>query len=186
MITARAYDIHVEQLLDRLRRIHAALDAARISYRIVGGVGVFLQITERDPDLARMTRDLDLAVQRDDLQRIIAAAQAAGFRYRHAAGVDMLFDSSNPKGVAIHLIFAHERAEPSYLEATPFSEPAVAADGYLVAPVADLVRMKLTSFRLKDRVHIQDMDGVRLITPEIESALPEVLRERLAQVRATE
>jgi hypothetical protein len=46
--------------------------------------------------------------------------------------------------------------------------------------------MKLTSFRLKDRVHIQDMDGVALITSEIESGLPEVLRERLAQVRVTE
>jgi hypothetical protein len=46
--------------------------------------------------------------------------------------------------------------------------------------------MKLTSFRLKDKVHIQDLDGVGLITPEIESGLPPVLRERLAEVRATE
>ena len=46
--------------------------------------------------------------------------------------------------------------------------------------------MKLTSFRLKDKVHIQDMDGVGLITPEIEASLPEVLRQRLAEVRAQE
>jgi len=30
------------------------------------------------------------------------------------------------------------------------------------------------------------MDGVGLITPEIESSLPEILRDRLAEVRATE
>ena len=45
--------------------------------------------------------------------------------------------------------------------------------------------MKLTSFRLKDQVHIQDLDGVGLITPEIEAGLSDVLRERLAKVRAT-
>ena len=59
-------------------------------------------------------------------------------------------------------------------------------EGILFAPVADLVRMKLTSFRLKDKVHIQDMDGVGLITPAIEADLPPLLRERLAEVRATE
>ena len=46
--------------------------------------------------------------------------------------------------------------------------------------------MKLTSFRLKDKVHIQDLDGVGLITPEIEAALPEPLRERLREVRTLE
>ena len=56
----------------------------------------------------------------------------------------------------------------------------------MVTSVADLVRMKLTSFREKDRVHIRDLDGVGLITTEIEAALPDVLRERLAHIRATE
>jgi hypothetical protein len=46
--------------------------------------------------------------------------------------------------------------------------------------------MKLTSFRLKDQVHVQDLDGVNLITPEIEAELADVLRQRLAEVRASE
>jgi hypothetical protein len=46
--------------------------------------------------------------------------------------------------------------------------------------------MKLTSYRLKDRVHIQDLDSVGLITPEIETGLPELLRNRLAETRASE
>ena len=68
----------------------------------------------------------------------------------------------------------------------PFSPPAKTVEGALIAPVADLVRMKLASFRLKDRVHLQDMDGVGLITPEIEAGLPEILRRRLAEVRASD
>jgi hypothetical protein len=50
--------------------------------------------------------------------------------------------------------------------------------------VADLVRMKLTGFRLKDKVHIQDLDAAQLITAEIEASLPEALRARLEEVRA--
>jgi hypothetical protein len=46
--------------------------------------------------------------------------------------------------------------------------------------------MKLTSYRLKDKVHIQDMDSVGLITPEIEASLPALLLQRLAEVRAQE
>ena len=52
--------------------------------------------------------------------------------------------------------------------------------------MTDLVRMKLTSYRLKDRVHIQDLDAVGLIAPEVEAQLSEVLRARLREVRAAE
>jgi hypothetical protein len=99
----------------------------------------------------------------------------------------MLVDANEPKArSAIHLIFVREKVRPDYLEAVPdFSEATISAEGVLLAPVADLVCMKLTSFRLKDQVHIQDMDSVDLITREIETGLPDVLRQRLAQVRAT-
>jgi hypothetical protein len=46
--------------------------------------------------------------------------------------------------------------------------------------------MKLTSYRLKDRVHLQDLDAVGLITPDVEAQLSEVLRQRLREVRASE
>ncbi len=68
----------------------------------------------------------------------------------------------------------------------PTAEPVRTKEGILIASVAALVRMKLTSFRLKDKVHIQDLDGVGLITQEIEKSLSEPLRQRLAEVRATE
>lgn len=53
-----------------------------------------------------------------------------------------------------------------------------------ITPISDLVRMKLTSYRLKDKVHIQDMDSVGLITPAVESTLSPALLARLTAVRA--
>lgn len=53
-------------------------------------------------------------------------------------------------------------------------------------PLADLVRMKLTSFRAKDEAHLKDLDEAGLLTPEMEAGLAPVLRARLAQVRARE
>jgi hypothetical protein len=187
VITIRAYDTHVEQLFELMNRLHATLSSAGIEYRIVGGMAVFFQVSQRDPDAARLTRDVDIAVRRSDIDRIKEAAVKFGFRYRHVAGVDMLLDAADPKAKsAVHLVFADEKVRPDYVEPVPFSAPTKTIEGILLAPVADLVRMKLTSYRLKDRTHIIDMDGVGLITPEIEAGLPEVLRERLERVRLEE
>jgi hypothetical protein len=83
------------------------------------------------------------------------------------------------------MVFINEKVRLEYLEAVPgFSEPTRTEEGILLAPVADLVRMKLTSFRMKDQLHLKDLDSARLITREIEAGLPEALRGRLAEVRA--
>jgi len=188
MITARALDIHVEQLFGLLERLHSAFADAGIEYRVIGGMAVFFQVSARDPDAARLTRDVDIAVDRMDLDRIAKAAESFGFHYRHVAGIDMLVNAASPKAKsAVHLVFVREKVRPGDLSAIPgFSEPTKTIEGFLLAPVPDLVRMKLTSFRVKDKTHIIDMDSVGLITPEIEAGLPEALRERLQQVRAEE
>jgi len=43
--------------------------------------------------------------------------------------------------------------------------------------------MKLNSFRPKDEAHLEILDSCGLITPAIESELPEILKDRLAKVR---
>ena len=48
MLTATAYDTHVEQLFDRIQQLHSLLTAARIPYRIVDGMAVFIHVFERD------------------------------------------------------------------------------------------------------------------------------------------
>ncbi|MBI4908035.1 MAG: hypothetical protein HY820_30700 [Acidobacteria bacterium] len=187
MLTATAYDTHVEQLFSRIRQLHSAFTDAGIPYRLVGGLAVFLHVSQRDPLRARLTADVDAAVDRSHLPRIIQAANELRWVHRHVAGVDMLVDVEQPKArSAVHLVFLNEKVRPDYAAAVPASVPQRTSEGILLAPVADLVLMKLTSFRLKDRVHIQDLDAVGLIAPEIEETLPELLRARLAEVRATE
>jgi hypothetical protein len=97
----------------------------------------------------------------------------------------MLVDAREPRArSAVHLVFVGEKVRPEYVEPVPRFSPAVrTTEGVLLIAVADLVRMKLTSFRLRDRVHLQDLDSVGLITPEIEAGLPPALRDRLCDLR---
>jgi len=186
VISIKAYDRHVEQIFEVVQRLAAALSRAGIECRVLGGFAVFLHVSEREPLAARMTRDIDISVDRRDLERIRDAVRPFGFEYRPAAGVDMLVDAAEPKArSAVHLIFVREKVRPEYPEAAPDFSPAVLTpEGVPLAPLADLVRMKLTSYRLKDKVHLQDLDSAGLITPEMEARLPEVLRSRLRDLRA--
>ncbi len=188
MLVNTFFENKVDQLFDVARRLDAALMGAGVRYQVIGGFAVFCHVDRIEPLAARLTRDIDVAIDRQDLQRISGAAKSIGMQYRHVAGVDMLVDATTPKArSAVHLIFANEKVRPEYTDPVPdISEPVRVTEGIFIAPVADLVRMKLTSFRLKDKVHIQDMDSVGLITAEIENSLPDVLRARLKEIRASE
>ncbi len=187
MLTATAYDTHVEQLFERVQQLHSLLTTARVPYRIVGGLAVFIHVYERDPLRARLTSDVDAAVDRDHLPAVIEAARGVGWLYRHVGGIDMLIDAEHPKArSAVHLLFLNEKVRPEYTEAVPASPPARTREGVFLASVDDLVRMKLTSYRLKDRVHVQDLDAVGLISSEIEAQLPDLLKNRLAEIRKSE
>jgi hypothetical protein len=184
----KAYDNHLEQLTAVAERVCRVLSEAGIEYRVVGGLAVFFHVGSRDPLAARLTKDVDLAVDRADLPRITESVRSLGLEYRHVAGVDMLVDAKAPKARSgIHLLFAGEKVRPSDLEPLPgFSEPTVNDAGISLVSPAELVRMKLISFRQRDKTHIIDMDSVGLITPEIEAGLSQALRDRLEKVRAEE
>lgn len=160
------------QMIESARRASSELSRAAIPHRVVGGVAAFLYVNEVEPIAARLTPDVDVAIQEENLAAASRVLESLGYVNTGSA----FRDPVNPRiWHAIHLI----------VEPVPGADPILAEEGILIAPVADLVHMKLTSFRLKDKVHIQDLDGVGLITPEIEAALSEPLRQRLAEVRAT-
>jgi len=184
----QVYDKHLEQLSVVAERVCRVLREAGIEYRIVGGLAVLYHVESRDPLAARLTKDVDLAVARADLPRIIEAIRSLGLEYRHVAGLDMFVDAKAPKARSgIHLLFAGERVRPNDLEPVPgFAEPTVNDAGILLVSPAELVRMKLISFRQRDKTHIIDMDSVGLITPELEAGLSEPLRDRLQRIRAEE
>jgi hypothetical protein len=186
MMTNVVFDQMETTLLNLLNRAAAVMRDAGVPHRIVGGVAVYLHVSSAGEGAGRLTRDVDIAVRRQDLNRIAEAASQHGFIFRHTAGPDMLVDAERPQArTGVHLVFSGEKVRPDYPDAVPeISGEVPMIRGYWLMPVPDLVRMKLTSFRLKDQVHIQDMDEVGLITPEIAAGLPDVLRERLARVRA--
>src|SRR6266446_5067737 len=173
MMVNTFFENKVDQLFEVASRLAEALTRAGIEYRVVGGFAAYMHVNEVDPIAARLTRDIDVAVDRNDLEAIIEAVRPFGFQYRHAAGVDMLVDANAPKAhSAVHLLFIREKVRKEYVEPVPAFSPAVRyANGISLLSVADLLKMKLTSFRLKDRVHIHALDGVGLITPEIEAQL---------------
>jgi hypothetical protein len=110
VISATAYDEHVDQLFEVLRRVTSAFHAAGVQHRVIGGMAVFLHVSEKDPLAARLTRDIDLAVARDDLDRIAKAVRSFGFEYRHTTGVDMLVDAAKPSTKStVHLIMVNEK-----------------------------------------------------------------------------
>jgi len=175
-------------LVGVLQRITGPLVAANVPYEVVGGLAVLIYVEEADPTHSVLTRDVDILVRRSDLARVIAVAQEQGFEFRHVAGVDMLLYGEKAMN-AIHLVFAGEKVKPSQVMPNPQVSPmrkTIKGAEVCVMPVAELVQMKLGANRDKDRVHLRSLDAAGLITPEIESGLPEPLRVRLQHVRATE
>src|SRR5262249_43177733 len=75
-------------------------------------------------------------------------------------------------------------SEVHLLPAAALPDTETHASGLKLVNLASLVVAKLSGFRLEDRVHIRDIDGVGLINSEIEAGLSPVLTERLADIRA--
>jgi hypothetical protein len=80
-------------------------------------------------------------------------------------------------------VFTGEEVRPQYPEPVPELGDGRTIQRIRLAGLADLVRMKLTSFRAKDEAHLNDLDEAGLITRDIEEGLSPVVLERLARVR---
>ncbi len=114
------FEERAENLTSIAKRLAAALDSGGFDYRIVGGYAIYLHVDAIDPIAARMTRDVDVAVRRADLERIRKVIEPFGFIYKHAAGGDMFLDANEPKAKsAVHLVFIGEKVRPEYTEPVP-------------------------------------------------------------------
>jgi len=179
------FEKRVKQLFDLAELVEKVFSSAGLDYRVVGGLAAYLYVEEAEADAGRLTKDIDIIVRRQDLEKIAKAVETFGLQYRHVAGVDMLVQRGQPSARrAVHMIFTGEKVRQEYSEPAPEMGDSRTIQGVRLVPVADLIRMKLTSFRLKDQMHLKDLDEVGAITPEIESNLSEILLEKLAQVRA--
>ncbi len=177
-------------LVEILHMITDPLTAGNIPHELVGGLAVLVHVEEADPTQSMLTRDVDLMIQRSDLEQVIEIAERHGFHFRHAAGLDtLLYGGSTSARNAVHLLFSGERVKANQATPNPDISPErkrMLGQDVLVIPLADLLRMKLSSFRLMDQVHVQVMDAAGLITPAVEKTLPEDLLVRLQDVRQSE
>ncbi len=86
---------------------------------------------------------------------------------------------------AIHLLFAGEKVRPDYLLPAPELSESLPGPEFPVPTLEALVRMKLTSFRLKDQVHLLDLLEVGLIDAAWCGRFPAELSARLQQLIET-
>ena len=186
--TLERYEEALETISERVRRAASALEKYRVPYAVIGGNAVAAWVSRVDPEAVRGTRDVDITIRRSDLQRATEAMAEAGFRFREVLGIAMFVDAVKPtvKG-GVHLVFAGEKVRPEYQHAVPAipENPPRSLEDYAVIPLESLVQMKLTSFRRKDQVHIQDMLELGLITTEVERTLPPDLMSRLQELKDT-
>src|SRR5438270_8206147 len=154
----------VEKVRERLLRAAGALEAAGVPYALAGGNAVAAWVAKVDPAAVRNTQDVDILLRRADLDAAGRAMEAAGFIRRHVAGIDVFLDGPDAKARdAVHVVFAGEKVRPEYVEPAPDVAESVSIGQARVLNLDALVRMKLTSFRRKDQVHVQDMISVGLV-----------------------
>jgi hypothetical protein len=175
----------VELVRNRLKRATAALETAGIPYAVVGGNAVAAWVAKVDEAAIRNTQDVDIILSRGDLEAAKGALASEGFVYRHVKGIDMFLDGPGAKARdAVHVLFAGEKvrpddlAEAAQLEETEQIETAFTGK-FRVVTLEALVRMKLTSHRLKDRVHLLDMIDVGLVDAGWPERFPPELGARL-------
>lgn len=170
----------VERIRDRLLRSTAALEVAGVPYAVIGGNAVMAWVEQVDESAVRFTQDVDIVLRRADLGRATEALGKAGFIHRHVAGIDMFLDGpgAGPRD-AVHVIFSGEKVRPEYVAAVPDAVESVSFKSYRVLALESLVRMKLTSFRDKDKTHLRDMLDIGLIDATWPSRYPPELAARL-------
>jgi hypothetical protein len=176
----------VAKVRERLLRATAALNQVGVPYAVVGGNAVASWVATVDEGAVRNTRDVDLLVRRGDLPTITTALEHAGFVRDEVLDVVMFRDGAEGKpSEAVHLLFAGEKTRPDHPLPAPEIQTVDDPANFRVIAFESLVAMKLMSNRDKDRTHLRDLIGVRLIDLSWLTKLPPELADRLKQILDT-
>ena len=173
----------VEAVRERMLRATAALRDAEIPYAVAGGNAVAAWVARVDRAAVRNTQAVDILVRRADFDRIKVALESVGFEHHELMGIDCFIDlpDGGPRD-AVHLLYAGEKVRPEYIEPTADVNEVEPADEYDIVPLKALVRMKLNSFRDKDRMHLRDMLELGIIDATWLLSLATRHAERLQQL----
>ncbi len=171
----------VQAVRDRALRATAALEQAGIPYAMAGGNAVAAWVSTIDRAAVRNTQDVDILIRRSDYPAVKAALEGAGFVEANVMDVACFIDGpdASPRD-AVHLLFAGEKVRESYPVPTADVTERVVGEDYSVVSLEALVRMKLNSFRTKDRMHLIDMLELGLIDA---GWLPRLIPEHAARLQ---
>ena len=173
----------VERVNERLRKTVRILEDAKVPYAVVGGHAVRAWVAQVDEAAVRTTRDVDILVRPEDLPALKRAMEAAGFHHRQTSGLDMFVEDPDASARdAVHVVLAGQMVRPNDLDPNPDIEPFERANDFRTISLESLVRMKLNSYRDKDRVHVRDMISIGLIDESWLERYPPEFRDRLKAI----
>jgi hypothetical protein len=173
----------VEKVRERLHRAAGALEEAKIPYAVIGGHAVAVWVARVDESAVRNTPDVDILLKRTDFDSARVELTRAGFVWLDNGETATFLDGPNAKARdAVHIIFAGERVRSEDLVPAPEISEAESTGSFCVVALESLVRMRLTSFRKKDQVHILDMISVGLVDETWLPSLPAELSVRLKEL----
>ena len=85
----------------------------------------------------------------------------------------------------IHIVFAREKTRADSPAPNPDVTESIDEGPIRLISLDALVRMKLSAFRDKDRVHLRDLIDVGLVDESWLDRLPEFLSDRLSMILTT-
>jgi hypothetical protein len=174
-------------LAEDLERILQLFAEAGVPFEVIGGLAVnahLMAASKRSRSF--LTRDIELLVRRSDLDAIVRAGKRFGFEAKRMLGGYALIGPGQELSESVHMLFVGEKPKSSYPVHNPDLNPErkdLFGFRIPVAPLRDLLILKLNSLRPKDLVHLEVLDQVGFISPDIEQSLPATLRARLELAR---
>ena len=176
----------VEKVRERLLKTCRALESAGVPYVVIGGNAVAVWVGSRDEGAIRNTKDVDILLNRSDLDLARHAMSKAGFDMTEVDGITMFLDRADPMpSRGVHVVFAGEKIKPHDRYPAPSVVKGIrSSDGVDAIELRELLVLKLIAFRDIDRVHIRDMIKVGLINDAVAEQIPAELRPRLEEIRA--
>ena len=172
-----------QEVQERLERVTAILNQSGLPYAVIGGNAVASWVASKDKGSVRFTKAVDILLRRQDLDAAKAVLTEKGFVYNETLDVHMFLEGPDARpSEAVHLLFAEEKVKPDDLVPAPPITDSEDREQMKVLKLESLVRMKLTSFRRKDQVHVLDMIGVGLIDATWPARFPPELGARLQEL----
>ena len=146
----------VEKVRERLDRACKALEEGQVPYAIIGGNAVAAWVATVDDGAVRNTRDVDILLRDEDLDRATAALAKVGFVRDTVMNVTVFLDGPEGKpSQGLHILRAGAKVRPEYVTAAPHVEQSVTIEGKRIVglqnhkkAVADPIYFKVRDTRL--------------------------------------